>query len=60
MAERDFPTRRRFHQDEGLHIGRTLLVHSQHGPARWSIGGPGAGQRQGDPCNIARTSATAS
>src|ERR1700729_3178905 len=53
MTEINFPTRRRFHQDEALLIRRTPRASTQHGPARRSVGSPVAGQRHGDPGNIA-------
>src|ERR1700733_14672465 len=53
MTEVNFPTRRRFHQDEALLIRRTPRASSQHGPARRSVDSPVAGQRHGDPGNVA-------
>ncbi len=53
MTELDFPTRWRFHKDKTLHPGPTPLAAAQYGPTRRSIGRPDAGQRHGDPCNIA-------
>jgi hypothetical protein len=53
LTERDFPTPWSFYQDEALHVSLTPHAPSQQGPPRWSIGGPGAVQGQGDPRNIA-------